>query len=77
LDQRAHERMIIKKPTARTKESRMTAGRGIHFRGVVQRRKSGAHVLLRPAAMSLYLDKGDQFICIAEVALCERSDGLD
>ena len=27
FDQRAHERMIIKKPTARTKESRMTAGR--------------------------------------------------
>ena len=26
FDQRAHERMIIKKPTARTKESRMTAG---------------------------------------------------
>ena len=26
FDQRAHDRMIIKKPTARTKESRMTAG---------------------------------------------------
>jgi hypothetical protein len=27
FDQRAHERMIIKKPTASTKESRMTAGK--------------------------------------------------
>jgi hypothetical protein len=69
FDQRAQERMIIKNPTARTKESRITA----RYRGVFERSYGGClwagDVLLRPAAMLLYLD--NKFICIAQVA--ERS----
>jgi hypothetical protein len=41
-------------------------------KGHIGRARGAGDVLLRPAAISLYLDKGDQLICIAQVAHCER-----
>ena len=44
-------------------------GKGVRFKKGHDGRERGAGgVLLRPAAISLYLDKGDQLICIAQVA---------
>jgi hypothetical protein len=74
FDQSAQERMIIKNPTARTKERRITA----RYRGIYLFPYSlfsfREDVLLRPAAMSLYLDKGFhfKFICIGLVAITVR-----
>jgi len=71
FDQSAQDRMIIKNPTARTKESRITARyRGIFYVFILLERWYGGDVLLRPAAMLLYLD--NKFICIAQVAHCEK-----